>query len=635
MIESRMNPRVFWGASAVIAAMLGGALLAPGASDLIFKAAQAWAIGTFGWLYIAAVVAFLVIVLALGFGPAGRLRLGPDDAEPDFPYVSWLAMLFAAGMGIGLMYFAVAEPIQHYSAPPEAQPGTIDAAREAMAITFHHYGVHAWAIYALVGLSLAYFTYRKGLPLTLRSGLFPILGKRIRGPIGDAIDIFAVCGTVFGVSTSLGFGVSQMTAGLAYNYGLPDTTAMKVGVIALVMGAATLSVLSGADRGVRRLSELNLVLAVLLMLFVLAWGPTLFLLRALVQNFGLYLDHFFERSFKLYAYEPRAWMADWTLFYWAWWIAWSPFVGMFIARISRGRTIREFVIGVLFVPTGFTFLWMTVFGNTAIFLDLGSAHGAIADAVQANLSTALFKFLEYLPGAGFTSTLAIVLVGVFFITSADSGALVIDTLASGGAEETPRWQRMYWCILLGLTATLLLLAGGLGALQTATLLAALPFCFVMLMLAFGLVRQTRADVEGITLSDETVDVTERLKRLFVPARKALIARQLSERGVPALRQVCEAMLAEGWADSHVEAEELEATLTILFNSEATFTYRLAAKARPLPAYTALEAPEGRRSLTWMLTGQVSGEKYRDLTDFSEEQITHDVLSQLERWRPAR
>lgn len=323
------------------------------------------------------------------------------------------------------------------------------------------------------------------------------------------------------------------------------------------------------------------------------------------------------------------------LFYWAWWIAWSPFVGMFIARISRGRTIREFVIGVLFVPTGFTFLWMTVFGNTAIFLDLGSAHGAIADAVQANLSTALFKFLEYLPGAGFTSTLAIVLVGVFFITSADSGALVIDTLASGGAEETPRWQRMYWCILLGLTATLLLLAGGLGALQTATLLAALPFCFVMLMLAFGLVRQTRADVEGITLSDETVDVTERLKRLFVPARKALIARQLSERGVPALRQVCEAMLAEGWADSHVEVEELEATLTILFNSEATFTYRLAAKARPLPAYTALEAPEGRRSLTWMLTGQVSGEKYRDLTDFSEEQITHDVLSQLERWRPAR
>lgn len=434
MMKTKIVPRVFWGASLVVAALLATTLLMPGRADLAFKAAQAWTIDTFGWFYIASVAAFLVIVLILGFGPAGKLKLGPDDAEPDFPYVSWLAMLFAAGMGIGLMYFAVAEPIQHYISPPDVESGTILAAREAMAITFHHYGVHAWAIYALVGLSLAFFTYRKGMPLTLRSGLSPILGKRINGPLGDAIDIFAVCGTVFGIATSLGFGVSQMTAGLAYNYGVPDTTFSKVVVIVVVMGAATLSALSGADRGVRRLSELNLVLAVLLMLFVLAVGPTLFLLRALIQNFGLYLDHFVQRTFTLYAYEPRAWMADWTLFYWAWWIAWSPFVGMFIARISRGRTVREFVAGVLFVPTAFTFIWMTVFGNTAISLDLGVAGGGIADAVQANLSTALFKFLEYLPGAGFTSTLAIVLVGVFFVTSADSGALVIDTLTSGGAR---------------------------------------------------------------------------------------------------------------------------------------------------------------------------------------------------------
>jgi len=443
MTARHINPRVFWGASAIIVALLLTTIAVPGSADHAFKAAQAWAIDTFGWFYIAAVAFFLVVVLLLGFGPAGRLKLGPDDAEPDFPYVSWLAMLFAAGMGIGLMYFAVAEPIQHYISPPEAESGTIGAAREAMAITFHHYGVHAWAIYALVGLSLAYFSYRKDLPLTLRSGLSPLLGRRIDGPLGDAIDIFAVCGTVFGVATSLGFGVSQMTAGLAYNYGVPDGTTTKLAVIVLVMGAATLSVLSGADRGIRRLSELNLTVAVLLMLFVLALGPTLFLLRALVQNFGLYLDHLVIRTFTLYAYEPRAWMADWTLFYWAWWIAWSPFVGMFIARISRGRTIREFVIGVLFVPTAFTFLWMTVFGNTAIALDLGVAHGGIAQAVQADLSTALFKFLEYLPAAGVTSTLAIALVAIFFVTSADSGALVIDTLASGGAEDTPRWQRIY------------------------------------------------------------------------------------------------------------------------------------------------------------------------------------------------
>lgn len=633
MTARHINPRVFWGASAIVAALLLTTIAVPGSADHAFKAAQAWAIDTFGWFYIAAVAFFLVVVLLLGFGPAGRLKLGPDDAEPDFPYVSWLAMLFAAGMGIGLMYFAVAEPIQHYISPPEARSGTIGAAREAMAITFHHYGVHAWAIYALVGLSLAYFSYRKDLPLTLRSGLSPLLGKRIDGPLGDAIDIFAVCGTVFGVATSLGFGVSQMTAGLAYNYGLPDGTSTKLAVIVLVMGAATLSVLSGADRGIRRLSELNLTVAVLLMLFVLALGPTLFLLRALVQNFGLYLDHLVMRTFTLYAYEPRAWMADWTLFYWAWWIAWSPFVGMFIARISRGRTIREFVIGVLFVPTAFTFLWMTVFGNTAIALDLGVAHGGIARAVQADLSTALFKFLEYLPAAGVTSTLAIALVAVFFVTSADSGALVIDTLASGGAEDTPRWQRIYWCVLLGVTAALLLLAGGLGALQAATLLAALPFCFIMLMLAVGLIRQTNADLAGITLSDEAPAVGERLRRLLVPARRADILRQLRETGEPALRSVYEALREEGWSDSELELTDDVVALSVGDHTQRAFSYRLTPRSRPLAAYTALEASEARRSVAWFLAAQSSvGTRARDLTDLTVEQVKADVVAQLERWR---
>ncbi|GAM01574.1 putative choline transporter [Sphingomonas parapaucimobilis NBRC 15100] len=635
MIKSEINPRVFWGASAIIALLLVTTLAMPGTADTAFKAAQAWAIDTFGWFYISAVAVFLVVVLALGFGPAGKLKLGPDDAEPDFPYLSWLAMLFAAGMGIGLMYFAVAEPIQHYISPPEAPSGTILAAREAMAITFHHYGVHAWAIYALVGLSLAYFTYRKDMPLTLRSGLSPILGKRIDGPLGDAIDIFAVCGTVFGVSTSLGFGVSQMTAGLNYEYGIPDTLMVKIVVIVVVMGAATLSVLSGADRGVRRLSELNLTVAVLLMLFVLAVGPTLFLLRALVQNFGLYLDHFVKRTFTLYAYEPRAWMADWTLFYWAWWIAWSPFVGMFIARISRGRTIREFVIGVLFVPTAFTFLWMTVFGNTAISFDLGPAAGGIADAVQANLSTALFKFLEYLPAASVTSTLAIALVAIFFVTSADSGALVIDTLASGGAEETPRWQRMYWCVLLGVTATLLLVAGGLGALQSATLLAALPFCFIMLLLAVGLIRQTSADLAGVTLSGDTASVGERIKRLLVPARRTDILRQMADNGEPALRSVQEAMEKEGWEASELEHREDLVELTITAADGRPFVYRLTPRSRPLAAYTALDASEGRRSLAWMLAAQTNGEAgFRDMTGRTVGQIAHDVLTQLERWRLA-
>ncbi|WP_292094841.1 BCCT family transporter [Brevundimonas sp.] len=635
MVTTKMNPRVFWGASAIAGALLTLALIAPSTSGLVFSRAQAWVIDTFGWFYVAAVAGFLLFVAVLAISPAGRLKLGPEDAEPDFPYVSWLAMLFAAGMGIGLMYFAVAEPVQHYIAPPDVQPGTFLAAREAMVITYTHWGVHAWAIYAVVGLSLAYFAHRKGLPLTMRSGLYPLLGKQIDGPIGDAVDIFAICGTLFGIATSLGLGVAQMTSGLHYVFGLPNTVVVQVVLIAVVMGVATLSVLSGVDRGVRRLSELNLVLAVGLMLFVLAVGPTLFLLRAYVQNFGLYLDHFFVRTFTLYAYEPRAWMADWTLFYWAWWIAWSPFVGMFIARISRGRTVREFIAGVLLVPTAFTFLWMTIFGNSAMAFDMGSAAGAISQAVQTDLSTALFHFLEYLPGAAITSTLAIALVGVFFVTSADSGSLVIDTIASGGAEDTPRWQRIYWCVMLGLAAALLLLAGGLGALQAATLVAALPFAVIMILLAFGLTRQINADLKGEAVDVEHAPIGERLKRILSPASRKDIARQLERNAAPALVEVRDALIGEGLENSRVEMDEAAVWLVTEHANGRDFLYRVGMRSRPRPALTALEAPEGRRALEWRMVAQTGdGSRPRDVTGFTRAQLVADVLEQLGLWRLA-
>ena len=632
MLKSRMNPRVFWGASLIIGLLLVVALLAPGASDRIFQAAQAWVIETFGWFYIAAVAGFLGLVLFLAVGPTGALKLGPDDSEPDFPYISWLAMLFAAGMGIGLMYFGVAEPIQHFVSPPTGEGGTFAAAREAMGITFFHYGVHAWAIYALVGLSLAFFAYRKGLPLTLRSGLSPLLGRRINGPIGDAVDIFAIWGTAFGIATSLGFGVSQMNSGLSYLTGIPNNAWVQVGLIAVVMAAATLSVMTGVGKGVRRLSELNLTLAILLMLFVLAVGPTGFLFKALVQNFGFYLDHFFERSFTLYAYEPRAWMADWTLFYWAWWIAWSPFVGMFIARISRGRTVREFILNVLLVPAGFTFLWMTVFGNTAISLDMGAAAGEISRAVSADLSTALFHFLEQLPGAAVTSTLAILLVAVFFVTSADSGALVIDTIASGGADETPRWQRIYWCLLLGLVAALLLLAGGLGALQAATLVAALPFTVIMILISVGLVRQMNADLAGRVLDTEAPPLSERLKRILAPANRREIDRQLDRTAAPALETVREGLVAEGLA-AEVTRDPEGLSLTVAVAGGTAFHYRIEAVRRPRPALTALEAPESRREMEWRLSAR-SGDagRARDVTGFTRDQLVGDVLDHLRRWR---
>lgn len=632
MPRTKMNPRVFWGASLIIGLLLAVAIAAPGESDRLFQAAQGWVIETFGWFYVASVAGFLMVVLFLALGPTGALKLGPDDSEPDFPYLSWLAMLFAAGMGIGLMYFAVAEPIQHYASPPEAQTQTFDAAREAMVITFTHWGVHAWAIYALVGLSLAYFAHRKGLPLTLRSGLAPLLGKRIDGPIGDAVDVFAICGTLFGIATSLGLGVSQINAGLNYLTGMPNTPWMQVGLIVLVMAGATASVLTGLDKGVRRLSELNLVLAVLLMLFVLAFGPTAFLLKALVQNFGLYLDHFFVRTFNLYAYEPRGWMANWTLFYWAWWIAWSPFVGMFIARISRGRTVREFVIGVLLVPTGFTFLWMTVFGNTAISLDMGVAAGAISNAVTADLSTALFRFFEELPGTAITSTLAVTLVAVFFVTSADSGSLVIDTIASGGADDTPRWQRVYWCSLEGLAAALLLLAGGLGALQAATLVAALPFAVIMILLAAGLVRQMNADVAGRTVETEGPPLAEKLKRILSPATRRDIERQIDQVGAPALETVRQGLAAEG-LEAEVSREATGLSLLATSGVGTAFHYHLEARERPRPALTALEAPERHRAKEWRMTARSDDvARVRDVTGFTQTQIVNDVLDHLHRWR---
>ena len=627
-----MNPRVFWGASAIIVALLMLATFAPGTSDYVFTAAQGWVIESFGWFYVAAVAGFLAFVVFLAVGPTGKIKLGPDDVEPDFPYVSWLAMLFAAGMGIGLMYFAVAEPVQHYIAPPEAEPGTINAAREAMVITFTHWGVHAWAIYAVVGLSLAYFSHRKGLPLTLRSGLQPLLGDKINGGIGDAVDIFAICGTLFGIATSLGLGVAQINTGLEYLFGVPSTRFSQILLITGVMGLATISVLTGLDRGVRRLSELNLIIAVLLMGFVLIAGPTGFLLKALVQNFGLYLDHFFIRTFNLYAYEPRDWMANWTLFYWAWWIAWSPFVGMFIARISRGRTVREFVIGVLLVPSAFTFLWMTVFGNTAMYLDMGVAGGAISQAVQADLSTALFKFFEYLPGTTITSTLAVALIVVFFVTSADSGSMVIDTIAAGGAEETPTWQRVYWCVLQGVAAALLMLAGGLSALQAATLVAALPFAIIMILLAWGLYRGMRADLLGIApVPDAPLRV--RLKRIVSPPRRRDIEAQIERIGAPALEAVREALAQEGVAAS-IE-READGVALCAKGAGADFVYRLRAASRALPAFSLLEAPEGRRALEWRLrasTDDVGPKGSYDVSDYSQERLISDVLEKLAQWR---
>ncbi|MFP4036400.1 MAG: BCCT family transporter [Desulfobacteraceae bacterium] len=487
----KVNPYVFFISAVIIICFLflGAVLTEP--VNHFFELLQDGIALNFGWFYILGVGFFLFFVVWLFVTPYGRIRLGKDHNRPEFSNLSWFAMLFSAGMGIGLLFYSVAEPVLHFAEPPVGTGGTEAAARQALVITFFHWGLHAWAVYIVVGLSLAFFAYRYDLPLSIRSTLYPILGERIYGGAGNTVEILAVFGTLFGVATSLGLGVKQVNAGLDYLGFVSQSQTNQLLLIAVITAAATFSVVSGLDKGIRRLSTMNLFFGMVLLLFVLAAGPTVFLLGSLVQGIGRYLQELPGMTFQTNAYEGMEWKKQWTLFYWGWWISWSPFVGMFIARVSRGRTIRQFIGGVLLVPTLLTFLWMTVFGNTAIHMELFGS-GGIAAAVSENMPTALFALLENLPFSGVTVVLATVVVATFFITSSDSGSLVIDILTSGGNPHPPVWQRIFWALTEGAVAAVLLVAGGLMALQTAVITTALPFCVIMLLICYSLARGLRA-----------------------------------------------------------------------------------------------------------------------------------------------
>jgi len=484
-VLASIDRSVFFTAAALIAlfCIFGGIFSSE--SAVVFARLQNWLVLNVGWYYILVVAIFFAFIVYLALSRFANIRLGPDDSRPDYSYQSWIAMLFSAGVGIGLLFFGVAEPVTHFAQPPSGEALTVGAAKNAMLFTYFHWGFQAWATYIIVGLSLEYFAFRQGLPLTIRSSLYPLIGEKIYGPIGSAVDVFAVLGTMFGVATSLGIGVTQVNAGLNYLFGVAISPEVQVLLIAAITVMATLSVITGLNGGIRRLSELNMVLAIFLLLFVLLSGPTAALLGAFVQNVGNYLGNFVPLTFNVYAYEPNEWIGDWTLFYWGWWISWSPFVGMFIARISRGRTIREFILGVLFVPAGFTFLWLSIFGNSALFLELSETGGEITSAVLSDMPTALYVFLEHLPFAPVICLLATLLIVTFFVTSSDSGSLVIDIITSGGNENPPVWQRIFWAISEGVVASVLLLAGGLGALQTAAISSALPFLLVMIFICVG------------------------------------------------------------------------------------------------------------------------------------------------------
>jgi choline/glycine/proline betaine transport protein len=483
-----VHPWVFFTSAAIILLFVVLTIIFENTVDDLFNKVQGWVSTYTGWFFVSTMNIILIYVVILAVGRFGGIRLGGEGAKPEFSTMAWFAMLFSAGMGIGLLFYGVAEPMFHFVASPMAEPGTVEAARVAMDFTFLHWGLHPWGIYALVGLALAFFAFNKGLPLSIRAVFHPLIGDRIYGPIGNVIDIMATVATMFGVATSLGFGVQQVNAGLAHLFDfVPQNTGIQLVLIAFITGLATWSVVRGLDAGIRRLSELNVIFAALLMLFVLLLGPTLFILNGFIENIGVYVQNFPSLSTWNETYEHTEWQNGWTVFYWGWWIAWSPFVGMFIARVSYGRTVREFVTGVMLVPTLVTFLWMTVFGDAALYVEM-FGDGGIAKAVQDNLPVALFVLLEDFPLSAITSIVAIIVVVTFFVTSSDSGSLVIDIITAGGNTEPPKIQRIFWAIAEGAVASALLIGGGMVALQTAAISTGLPFAIVLLGMCWALQR---------------------------------------------------------------------------------------------------------------------------------------------------
>ncbi|MDX5419056.1 MAG: BCCT family transporter [Hymenobacteraceae bacterium] len=516
-----VNGPVFWSSIVILVISIVLVLIFRKNAEAFFTETQAAVTSNAGWLFILSVNIFVVFCLFLAFSRFGKIRLGGKDAEPEFSTSAWFSMLFSAGMGIGLLFWSIAEPINHFQTPPRGEAGTAEAARQAMNFTFLHWGLHAWAIYALVALALAYFTYNRQLPLTVRSAFYPFLGERIHGIIGDIIDIMAVIATLFGLATSLGLGVKQVAAGMNHVFpAISNDITTQIILIAIITGIATVSVVTGVDKGVRILSEWNIRIALFILIAVLVLGPTVFILSSYVQNTGYYIGNFMQLAFWNEAYSNTNWQGSWTVFYWAWWISWAPFVGIFIARVSKGRTIKEFILGVLIAPSLLSFLWMTVFGSTAL-REVLAGNAAVAEAVAADISTALFVFFEQLPFSTALSVIGILLIAGFFVTSSDSGSLVVVSLTSGGRPDPSVGTRIFWALSGGAIAAVLLLGGGLQALQTAVIITGLPFAIILLIMCYSLYRG---------LSEELEEDTKLGKAQERKAYQQLVSEMLAKRG---------------------------------------------------------------------------------------------------------
>ena len=551
--QTSFNPLVIGATLFFVVLLVAMILIVPEQTQTLLNTAKSGIFANFSWFYVLAFSVFLGFLLILSVSSLGNIKLGNDEEEPEFGFLSWLAMLFAAGMGVGLMFFGVAEPLTHYLS--DITTGSAEhKQQEALLHTLFHWGIHAWAVYGTIALALAYFGFRYKLPLALRSCFYPLLKERINGKLGDLIDIMALLATLFGVITTLGFGASQLGAGLHQLGWISENSfSLQMVVIAVVMSLAIFSAISGVGKGVKILSELNLTLAFCLLIFVLVAGPTLYLLSAFSDNIGTYLSNLVQLSFKTYVYEQEhtGWFSGWTILYWAWWCSWAPFVGLFIARISKGRTIREFIFGVLVIPSMFGILWFTVFGNTAIWLNDGEAAGTLGQMISSP-ETLLFKFLDYLPLSGVTGLVSLVVISLFFITSADSGIYVLNNIASRDKSlAAPRWQAVMWGVLMSVVAIVLMQSGGLANLQAMTLLVALPFAMLMLLMCFSLWKGLNADKKYFDTKVNPTSIfwtgdkwKERLEQMMNQTQEKDILRFLKHTVLPAMRELRQELISK-------------------------------------------------------------------------------------------
>ncbi|MBN3133609.1 choline transporter [Pectobacterium brasiliense] len=647
--QDRLNPVVFYTSAGLILTFSLMTMLFNQEANAWITHALNWVSATFGWYYLLAATLYIVFVIFIASSRFGSIKLGPEQSKPEFSLMSWAAMLFAAGIGIDLMFFSVAEPITQYMMPPEGQGQTIEAARQAMVWTLFHYGLTGWSMYALMGIALGYFSYRYNLPLTIRSALYPIFGKRINGPIGHSVDIAAVLGTIFGIATTLGIGVVQLNYGLKVLFQIPENLTVQASLILLSVIMATVSVTSGVNRGIRFLSELNVLLALGLILFLLFWGDTEFLLNALVLNVGDYINRFTGMTLNSFAFDrPTEWMNSWTLFFWAWWVAWAPFVGLFLARISRGRTIRQFVVGTLIIPFVFTLLWLSIFGNSALYQVL---HGNLdfANEVMQHPERGFYSLLAQYPGFSLSASVATITGLLFYVTSADSGSLVLGNFTSRLGDinnDAPNWLRIFWSVAIGLLTLGMLMTNGVSALQNTTVIMGLPFSFVMFFIMAGLYKSLRVEdyrkASSLQTSapmpisgDDRLNWKQRISRVMnfpgtTHTQKMLdnvckaamedVARELRLRGASV--EVNDLPPVEDERLNHLE-------LLVDLGDEQNFLYQIWPQRYSVPAFT-YRARSGKSDYYRLETFLLEGSQGNDLMDYSKEQVINDILDQYER-----